>query len=98
LWKGRTPEYLEPSKPWMLVRYAQEPTSKSKIELVCLVYIDIGNSEKCGTVTLVENDISYSEEGVFNVKHVPNLYIQSKVYDIEVPNLVQEKVIGKHIE
>jgi hypothetical protein len=61
------PEYPEPSKPHTLVRYAQGPTAKPKFELVCLVYTDVGNSETCGTITLVENDISYPEEGVCNV-------------------------------
>jgi hypothetical protein len=86
------PECLEPFKPRMLVRYAQEPTPKLKTELVRLVYTDTNNSESCGTVTLVENA---SAERIFNVRHVPTVYVQSKVYDIEVPNLVKEEVIGK---
>jgi hypothetical protein len=86
------PECPEPFKPRMLVRYAQEPTPKPKTELVRLVYTDTNNAESCGTVTLVENA---SVERIFNVRHVRNVYVQSKVYDIEVPNLVKEEVIEK---
>jgi hypothetical protein len=97
------PEGPEPYKPKMLVRYAGEPPqqqqqpnqNQQKTELVCLVYSDASNSETCGTVTLMERHIASTEERVYNIRHVPNIYVQSKVYDIEVPNLVKEEIIGK---
>jgi hypothetical protein len=89
------PKCHEPYKLKMLVRYAQKPTPKPKTKLVCLVYADTNNSKICGTVILVEKNQVISKEGVFNIRHVPNVYVKSKVYKIEVPNLVKEEVIGK---